>query len=56
VSALNEVLTDDSIVTTSAPKFGLTHSTVYGGVPPKNETDSDPTFVFEQSPVTDILY
>jgi hypothetical protein len=56
VSALNDVLTDGVVVTVSVPKLGSTHSTVYGGVPPTNETDIDPTFVFKQSPVVDILY
>jgi hypothetical protein len=39
----------------SVPKFGTTHSTVYGGVPPYGNRDAIPDDVDEQSPVTDIL-
>ena len=50
------VLTDGFSVTTSNPKLGDTHCTLYGGVPPEKEIEIAPELVFEQSPVNDIKY
>jgi hypothetical protein len=33
-------------ITTLAPKFGSTQSTVYGGVPPVKDKEITPEFVF----------
>jgi hypothetical protein len=56
VVVVKPVLTDGFSVTTSNPKLGDTHCTLYGGVPPEKEIEIAPELVFEQSPVNDIKY
>jgi hypothetical protein len=55
VVALKPVFTAGSVVIISGDNTGLNHCTVYGEVPPVNVKLIDPEFVFEQSPVTDML-